>query len=122
MESRAQSVVQSDSPVALCAFVKLSSPKVLLVAGIALVLDQLSAEHLFAQHVQGVLKFHALGRLSQGAFARVSLLNVTSLCASEHRFVFRQLGASKSLDTCVGTARSCVSLRRSLVEGKRVLF
>ena len=77
-------VVHSDSLAALSVDVKLSSPKVLMnafAAGKALVLDELSAELVLAQQVQGVLKFevNALSRLSQGASGPESLINATCL-------------------------------------------
>ena len=82
MEFRAQIVVQSDSLAPLSVAMKRFSPKVLmnvLAAEIALVVDELSTEHILTRHIQGVLKFEpdALSRLSQGAPIPASLVNAT---------------------------------------------
>ena len=84
VESRAQSVVQSDLLAALSVAMKPSSPKVLMnasAAEIALVLGGLSAKVILTQRVWSVLNYeaHALSRLSQGTSLPASLVNATCL-------------------------------------------
>ena len=120
VESRVQIVVQSDSPAALSVALKLSSPKVLmnsLAAEIALVLDELRAELILTQHIQGVLRFEAdaLCRLLQGASIPASLVIATCLPLSK-RWCMSQRSKRVVGHLCRHTAWRCLSFLRLFVK------
>ena len=98
MESRAQTAVLSQSLAAVSVTMNLSSPKALmnaLAAETALVLDELCAHLILAQHIQGVLKFEA------DALNRFSTPRV-SFCLQEMMH-FIKPGASNLSGTCTDT-------------------
>ena len=112
VESRAQIVLHSDSFAALYVAMNPSSRKVLM--------DELSAELILTQHVQGVLFFEAdaLSRFSQGASIPASLTNATCLPVPRRNDAFYKAW-SKFLGACADTLLGVVC---PACVGKHVLF
>ena len=85
-----------------------------LAAEIALVLDELSAELILSQRIQGVLKFEAdaVSTVLSGATLPASLVNATCLPVPPRNDAFSKLGAGKlrgtRADTLLGVVCSCL--------------
>ena len=104
--SRAQFVVQSDSPAAFfdcCEAILAQVWMNALAADVALVLDELEADFILTQHIQGVLNVaaDAMGRLSQGASIPASLVKShRSPCGLQAVKHSTELGPNRMSCTC----------------------